>query len=173
MKIPIFRVRKMNKTLLILFLSVQHCVFGHEYFFAYSEVEYNSVTQRFQATIVASAHDIEETWGVSSGTLEALDIDPQNTIFQTIEHHIRSHFRLNSNEQQVTWALIGCEAYLNDIVHFYLESEPTDPPQKMVFRFDLLMDEYPEQQNKLTFYYNGNTQTGVFLQEQREYQLVL
>lgn len=162
---------KMKLTLLILVASVPFISFGHNYFFAFAEVEYNDLTQKFEATISATAHDVEKALdgafvldSVSAGV-------PSHT--QAAESYLNERFSIFSGYDRTTFHVIGSEVQLNDVVFFYLESEKIDLHGMIEVDFNLLMKEYPDQQNKITLYFRGRTFTATFLQNERKQRIVL
>jgi len=59
--------------------------------------------------------------------------------------------------------LIGYESSLNGITNFYFESDPIDITPTLILKNDVLMDEYAQQQNKITLYYRSKSYTTDFL----------
>jgi len=154
----------MKFTLLIFLCGLQSFAFGHDYFFAFAEVEYNDVSQKFEATISASTHDMErifENKGWSIDALESLQNDTEN--FTEISNWLLDQFSISSRGNYATFTIIGCEIELTGMIHFYIESAPIQISNSLTVEFDLLMDHFPEQQNKLTLYYRDQTITESFL----------
>jgi len=51
----------------------------------------------------------------------------------------------------ITFNFIDYSIKKDGNIEFYFESESISPPSQIEVRFDLLMDDYPEQQNKLIY----------------------
>ena len=142
------------KSLLLIVLLVTSTSesFAHKYYFGFAEVEYDYFTQRFEATITVTAHDLElalKKNGTAAGDLESLDS------IQTIivENYINSSFKIKSEDSKCEFNLIGHETELNGNINFYLESSQIAVKKTIEVEFDILMDNYKEQQNKITLYY--------------------
>ena len=155
----------MKNILLILFCGFQSLAFGHDFFFAFAEIEYNDISQQFEGTISVSSHDLErifheKNWSIDD--LESIGEHPDN--FTSISNWLQDQFSIRSNNTAVDLSVIGCEVELSGMIHFYLESVPTKITNTLLIKFNLLMENFPEQQNKLTLYYRDQTITKSFLQ---------
>ncbi len=143
---------------------------AHEYYFAFAEMEYNDITQRLEASVMVSTHDLEfalEKDEIFVGKISKLDAEQEN--YKNIESYLNKHFYCKQGNSIITFSIIGFEVGLNGITTFYLNSEPIDLNSKknsVVFYFDLLTDHYPQQQNKLTYIFRNNKSTLVFNSEQ-------
>ena len=65
-----------NLLLIVALLSLHSTSFAHKYYFGFAEVDYDFFSQRFEATLTVTAHDLELTLtknGTSAGDLESLD----------------------------------------------------------------------------------------------------
>lgn len=140
---------------------------AHEYYFAFAEVEYNDVTQKFESTLIVSTHDLEmvlERDSIITQDLAELQTDQKE--YRILENYLCSHFKVETTNQVCVFKLIGIECQLNGTTNFYFESEEIRIGQSIDFHFDLLMDHFKEQNNKLTFYYRNNNYTYSFLATQ-------
>ena len=135
----------MKSLLLIVSLFALHSTsFAHQYYFGFAEVEYDFFSQRFEAT--------------PAGDLEALD-SVQSVI---VEDYINASFKINSNGSKCDFTLIGHDTELNGKINFYLESSEIAIEGIIDVEIDILMDNYQEQQNKITLYYIDQTYTLAF-----------
>lgn len=154
------------KFLLILFAFFQlQTLNAHEYYFSFAEVEYNEMQQRFEATIIATAHDIEKSYFHDEINLDKADGD--RVAMKKIETLINKHLKIKSNGAIAYFKLIGLEVDFNGSVNFYIESETIKTNNEISVQFDLLMDHYPAQQNKITLINRNQSQTIPFTQEKR------
>lgn len=155
----------MKNTLLILFCGLQSLAFGHDFFFAFAELDYNDITQRFEATVSVSSHDLERIFDEKNWSIDELEsTDQRNENFQAVSEWLLEQFQLSSSTQAIQLSVIGSEVELNGMIHFYIESKPTELSDTLTVKFDLLMSDFPEQQNKVTLYYRDQTITQSFLQ---------
>ena len=127
--------------------------FAHEFYFAYAELTYNELQQRFEGTIIFTTHDLEraiEPKGTLIGKFEKLD--ETSAELKLIEHYINEHF-------QITY---GC-ALDSNAIECYISSSAGALYNPVQFKFDALMERYTNQQNKLTFTYRNQKETLSFL----------
>lgn len=155
----------MKNILLILFCGLQSLAFSHDFYFAFAELQYNDISQRFESTVSVSSHDVERIFYDKGWSIDDLEsMDPNNANFAQISQWLLNQYSLSTNNTQVDLTIIGCEIELTGMIYFYIESAPTEIGNNIRIHFNLLMDEFPEQQNKLTLYYRDNTITKSFLQ---------
>ena len=135
--------------------------FAHKYYFGFAEVEYDYFTQRFEATLTVTAHDLELALNKNNtpaGDLEVLDA----TQSKVIEDYINSKFKISSDGATCIFRLVGHESELSGNVNFYLESSEITLTNNMDVELYILMDTYDQQQNKMTFYYLEKAYTLAF-----------
>jgi len=148
--------------------------FAHEFYFAYAELTYNELQQRFEGTIIFTTHDLERTLepkGSLIGKFEKLD--ETSAELKLIEHYINEHFQINygcaldSNAVdafcQSKFTLEGIVTQLNGTIECYVSSSAGALYNPVQFKFDALMEQFPSQQNKLTFTYRNQKETLSFL----------
>ena len=155
-------------TFLFLFL-LSLSSFGHEYFFGFSELEYNEITQKLEATIIVSTHDLERALAISavnSGDLTKLKIDSPEV--KEVKNYLMNHFVVEANET-IKFNLVGSEVFLNGTTNFYFESESIVIKRELKITFDLLMDVFRQQQNKITLTYRDKKYTRTFLYTERKH----
>lgn len=148
--------------------------FAHEFYFAYAELTYNELQQRFEGTIIFTTHDLEraiEPKGTLIGKFEKLD--ETSTELKLIEQYINQHFQINygcaldSNATDAIcksqFTLEGIVTQLNGTIECYISSTAGALYNPVQFKFDALMERYTNQQNKLTFIYRNQKETLNFL----------
>jgi hypothetical protein len=84
-----------------------------------------------------------------------------------LEEFILSGFSMVQNNKNVLFKLIGFEVDSRGMVNFYFKSEKVTSPSEYAVTFDLLMNQFPTQQNKILFTYNKKTVTAIFLANKR------
>lgn len=156
----------MKITLLILLCGLQSLAFGHDYFFAFAEVEYNDISQQLEATVSVSSHDLERIFEEKSWSIDDLESTEEKNAenFIAITEWMLNQFTVSSEKSSAEFTVVGCEVELSGMIRFYLESAPIQITAALTVKFDLLMDNFPEQQNKLTLYFRDQTITKSFLQ---------
>lgn len=167
-------VKTMKALLVFLLFSLSSSAFAHEYFFAFVELDFNEEKQVFEATLTASAHDVEDVLNeVGIPIKELEDHYTDKVMIEKLESFITKQFQVNSNGN-VVFKLIGFEVNKQGLVNFYLSSEKKEVPTKEIsVKFDFLMDQLEQQQNKLTYISEPEAKTVVFLQNTRTQTIVL
>lgn len=151
----------------LVFLLLTTIGQAHEYFFAFAELEYNDKKQIFEVTLESAAHDVVQA--LQNENISITDLSKHyndSTMNAAIEASINKHFTLSSGGQQMYFHLDGYEVMRNGLVLFYLSSGQLQPEPEITCRFDWLMSEFSEQQNKLTLNINNHKFTAVFLSKQ-------
>lgn len=151
------------------FISVLFSANAHEYYFAFGEVEYNESTRKLEITLEVSAHDLEFDMKRSGVILDKhIENQIQNPAFKKqLESHLLSGFSISANDSPVELKLVGFDVLPTGLLYVYMESEALELMKSLVFKFDLLMESFPNQQNKITFIRNTRKQTAVFLPTKR------
>ena len=152
-----------TKLLITLFLLLFSNAWSHDFYFSFAEMEYNVITKKVEMTLTVTTHDLErslEADGREIDNIASLSEDES----KLIESYLNKHFLLSSEGLQSRFRFIGHEVFLDGTSNFYFESEEIDLSGDVVILFDVLMESFPEQQNKLTFYYEDRTLTAAFTQ---------
>lgn len=84
-----------------------------------------------------------------------------------LEGFINDGFSIQFGEETTHFTLIGYEVNTKGMVQFYLVSQVMKLTDSYTTSFDLLMDQFPDQQNKLIFNAGEKEQTAVFLPNKR------
>ncbi|MDB4324294.1 hypothetical protein N9963_02745 [Crocinitomicaceae bacterium] len=162
-------------TRIVFLLSLFFCVqtYAHDYYFAFAEVSYNDMTEKFEATLSVSTHDLESAINSNSVLIKDITLVTDNSPeFLLIEQYLMKHFKV-STSNDVKFSLIGHETSMNGTSNFYFESKPAPISGHIDVHFDLLIDTYQEQQNKITFYYHGESYTRPFNYDIKEQYIKL
>ncbi len=147
------------------FFSVLYSANAHEYYFAFGEVEYNAATKKLEISLEMSAHDLEFDMKKSGIVLDKhIENQSGNADFKKqLETHLAKGFVISVDGSTIPLTVIGFDVMATGLLYVYLESEPVDLNKTLTFKFDLLMESFPNQQNKVTFIRNNEKQTAVFL----------
>ena len=173
----VFSSKEMKYFLSLIFLlTFWQQLSAHAFYFAFAEINYNDFTGTVEATIIASAHDVETVFKEQGIISKSLDYAKQNKKeYYAINDDLNKHFSLfslndksDSNSvldgySQNNLVLDGFEVLLNGNIQFYLSTKITTPPKDFKIKFDFLMDKYQEQQNKLTFRFHDKKLTYNYL----------
>jgi hypothetical protein len=166
-------------TMRFLFIVLISSTFGfqlhaHNYYFGFAEMQYNATNQTLEATLVLSAHDLEDVLKskkIIARELEFLEKD--SLIIANLEIFVNSEFIVSTGSTRARFSLLGFEVLKNGLVQIYLLSDPLILGKSIDVSFSILMNEFPEQQNKLTFINNKQKRTAVFLPHKRTDSIIL
>jgi hypothetical protein len=157
----------MKHIFFVFFFFVTSVTYAHEYFFAFAEVEYDEYNARVEATVVMTAHDFESYLKKEKIITKELSFYKNDSVvMKRVENEISKHFSIQSTSVG-TFTLEGFEIALTGMIQVYLTAPILSTPTGLEIQFDLLMDEFKEQQNKLTFIYRDQKTSYVYLQNKR------
>ncbi len=143
---------------------------AHEYFFSFVEMEYNAVSKRMEVTLTVTTHDFERAMEENGHEIENVQtINGEDK--KAIEAYVNGHFSVISGYDISNLKLKGNDVSLDGTSNWYFESEPMIFQEEIEIRYDLLMEVFPEQQNKITLYYSGKTYTAAFTPMNKTKQL--
>ena len=154
----------MKNTLLILVLALVPFVSSaHEFFFRFAEMEYNAITERFEMTLIVTTHDLERAMEDQEQKIDNV-VSLTESEISNLEAYINQHFVVTCTSVTSHFNYKGNEVYLDGTTQFYFESDPIAVQRQdgIDVYYDLLMERFPDQQNKLTFYFEDRTYTGAF-----------
>ncbi|XOV68056.1 MAG: DUF6702 family protein [Fluviicola sp.] len=134
---------------------------AHDYFFAFAEMEYNVVTERVELTVTVTTHDFELALEEQGTKIDNI-ISLTEKEIETVQTYMNKHVQLISGFESTLFKYMGNEVSLDGTSNWYFESEPIAFQEEISIRFDLLMDVFPEQQNKVTLYHKDKTFTAAF-----------
>ena len=165
----------MNKLVsIVFFICISFASVAHEYFFSFAEMEYNDITRKFEITISLTTHDLEKVYEKKGEeTINLSKYEANSNTTRLITEYFSKHFQLNTEKETCILQLIGFESNLNGVTNFYFESEPVDITPTLEIKNDILMDDYLQQQNKITLYYQTKSYTTDFISNERKTTLSL
>lgn len=143
----------MLKRFAILSLIAVLTMSMHEYYFSFGEIQYSDNQKRFEISITCTGHDLEDyikSKGVEIPKFEECIESPVHQ--KKIEKIIQEGFKVYVDDKSILLELVGMEVNTKDQAVFYLTSRKMDKPESFEVEYNLLMDYYPIQQNKLTVF---------------------
>ncbi len=149
---------------------------AHEYHFSFAEVGFNHKCKCLEISISVAAHDIEfalKKKGLSKGSLER-DIS-ENGISLDLKNEFLNHFIINVDNKDLELSIDGYEFTDDGLLYIYMSSKTINITDFSVlqFRYDILMESFSDQQNKLTFIYKNFKQTLSFINGTKESNMIL
>lgn len=146
----------------------------HEYYMGFAEMQYNKDTRQFEISVTVIGHDFEqylEEKGVNIPPLESCI--GQVIHLQKIEKEIKNGFEVRVEDEQLQLDLIGMQVNKKDEASFFFTSREMDKPKSATVRFDLMMNYFLKQQNKLTVFTEGGKSFYAFLKSRPERKIEL
>ncbi len=141
----------MKGLLAILFFLFTFSASAHVFYFSFAEMEYNAVDERFEITVRATGHDVEEYMYHLGKPVGKLETCKQNPIkLKLLEEVLLNEFQIESNDKTLALELLGLDINLKDEVTFYIVSKKMALPPSIAITFSFLMNYFEEQQNKIT-----------------------
>lgn len=125
----------------------------HEYYFSFGEIQYSTKQKRFEVSITCTGHDLENY--IESKDIEIPKFEEciESPVHQKkIEKIIQDGFKVYVDDKSILLELVGMEVNTKDQAVFYLTSREMIKPANFEVEYNLLMDYYPIQQNKLTVF---------------------
>lgn len=159
---------------LAFFCFMANVNFAHKYYFGFAEVEYNQMQERLEGTLIFSLHDLEDVLlkkGVIEYKFEQLKHD--SITMQRISREVFSSFSVYHALQKIQLKLIDFFLTKTGTVELYFNSERVRLANRIEIQFSTLMEEFPEQQNKITFIQQTAKQTAVFLNKETKNELTI
>ena len=157
---------------------------GHQYFFAFAEIEYNEMGQKFEGSVVATAHDFELTLMNSHGLQTKLEkIELNSSDVKIMEDYLNKFLTLrygcslDSSDIDAycsaDWNIESFQIMKNGTIELYFSAPAKHVYTLIQMDFRFLMDAFPEQQNKLTFIYREDRKTQSFTKTQATHYFAL
>lgn len=148
--------------------------FAHAYYFAFAEMSYNFTDKQYETTLIVSTHDIEEYFqGQGLDVNELEDLVGNDSMLVEMTNTLTKYFNVSVVHTKLNFSPIGYEVLDNGMTHFYFHSQKIERGTNLIVSFDLLMKEYPEQQNKITYLEYDNSYTAVFTQTRKRNQIII
>lgn len=180
MRFLYFRDMFQKVVLFCLLLALSNRAHAHEFYFAYAEIAYNELSNRFEGTLIFTTHDLERALAPNGSLIGKLEnSDESSPIRAQLEKYINQHLNisygcaLDSNAFdafcQTDFILEGIAPQLNGTIECFVSA-----PARLVYipthfglpylttlqvQFDALFEAFSGQQNKLTLIYRNQKET--------------
>lgn len=141
----------MRVILVLIFLFYSSAeITAHAYYFSFAEIQYNQQTACLEISIKVASHDLEDYFRkkvVDMSLEKARRIDSIST---KINQLILAGFVIKQDNHTIELTIQGYENTPDGFTYFYLTSAPLFKEKETILTYDLFMDLYPEQQQKVT-----------------------
>ena len=154
----------------ILFFSILFSLnlSAHPFYFSYAEIEYNEFCNCFEGFISLSSHDFEELLNEEKNTKTSISKAMNDSLLKKeINEILNSGLSFSAGRQEIRIQLEGYESEMNGLTRFYFKTQPFKNSEEILVEYDLFMEKYKEQQNKLTIIQRNNKETFDFLIQEK------
>ncbi|MDG1346295.1 MAG: hypothetical protein P8P77_01630 [Crocinitomicaceae bacterium] len=153
------------KLLLTLIVALAFSVQAnaHEYFFGFAELSYSNEEGVYEGTFTLSTHDFEDWLETRAMDLTENDNPTKPTYLQQISREIFTGFQITVNGNSLAFEIVGMEHLDTGLTNYYFRSTKVEKSSTLDVTFDLMMDLFPQQQNKITYRDELKSSTAVFL----------
>ncbi|RFC55404.1 DUF6702 family protein [Brumimicrobium aurantiacum] len=126
---------------------------AHEFYFSFAEMQYNDSAKKFEISLEVTGHDFEAYLKDKEINIPKLEDCKDNPIYlNIIQNEIKEGFKILVEDREITLNIVGMDINDNDQVVFFLTSSKIEKPENIDIQYNLLMDFFPLQQNKLTLF---------------------
>ena len=140
----------MRSFYIFISLFISGFAFSHDYYFSFAEIQYNKETTCLEISIKVSSHDLETYFRKKITDVSIEKARKVDSLSHKINQFILDGFVIKQQEKQLLLSIDGYENNLDGYTYFYLKSEPLHKEIPMLLKYDLFMDLFPEQQQKVT-----------------------
>jgi hypothetical protein len=154
----------------ILFFSILFSLnlSAHPFYFSYAEIEYDEFCNCFEGFISLSSHDFEELLNEEKNTKTSISKAMNDPLLKKeISEILNSGLSFSAVRQEIRIQLEGYESEMNGLTRFYFKTQPFKNSEEILVEYDLFMEKYKEQQNKLTIIQRDNKETFDFLIQEK------
>ena len=154
----------------ILFFSILFSLnlSAHPFYFSYAEIEYNEFCNCFEGFISLSSHDFEELLNEEKNTKTSISKAMNDSLLKKeINEILNSGLSFSAGRQEIRIQLEGYESEMNGLTRFYFKTQPFKNSEEIIVEYDLFMEKYKEQQNKLTIIQRDKKVTIDFLIQEK------
>ncbi|GHB40471.1 DUF6702 family protein [Mongoliitalea lutea] len=149
----------------VLLFSFQ--LLSHPFYISLTEIRYNERQKSLEIAQKIFWDDLEVALGELHQTkVNFLKPESQEQLEQMIEGYLLKHNQIIVNNQQVKLAYLGYEVE-EDAAWFYMEAQRVSAPKKVVIQSDILIEQFPGQQNIINFFV-GSRPKSLILQKGKE-----
>lgn len=148
--------------------------FSHDYYFAFAEMELNKKSNKLEVTLIINNHDVEH-WleNTDFGLLDTEKNTLNDSLKVILSNQLLSGFSIQNSNIYLKLDFKGILVKKDGNIEFYFESETITNTDQVNVTFDLLMNEYEQQQNKLIYIKDLNKETFEFLPSKTSYLVKL
>lgn len=163
----------MRIVLLQLCLFISTCIYSHNSYFSFAEMQYNQQSSCLEISICVSTHDLDFYFRQKVQDIRLEKAMENDSLLKKINQLITNGFSIKQGGVTNQLSIEAYENTLDGYTFFYLKSEPIRWNEPTSVTYDLFMDLFTEQQQKLTVLGSKNSDTYPFMLFQREQTIKL
>lgn len=148
---------------LIVALAFSAQANAHEYFFGFAELSYNQDDGVYEGTLTVSTHDFNDWLEMREIDLTENDDPTKPTYFQQLSREIFTGFLVSANGNSIAFEIVAMEDLNTGLTNYYFRSMKAEKSNSLDVTFDLMMNLFPQQQNKITYRDELKSSTAIFL----------
>jgi hypothetical protein len=140
----------------------------HPFYISLTEVRYNSGSQRFEVAQKIFWDDLEEVLAAESGdAVNFLNPKDPEVLHMVLSNYLLTKNKVKVDGRSLELKFLGYEVE-EDAAWFYLESEKAKKPKELWVSNELLIDQFPGQQNIVHIYLDKKPKTLMLDKRKRE-----
>lgn len=131
-------------------------------------MSYDETNKTLETTIILSEHDFENILLKAQKINKSLEyLEKDSLAIRIVEQEILKNFSVSNAKDSIPFHFesIGFEVMPNGLIQIYLFAENIEAFSALQITFACLMEQFPAQQNKMTFIKKEKKYTAVFLQQ--------
>ena len=163
----------MRFLLLQLCLLISTCIYSHNSYFSFAEMQYNQQSSCLEISICVSTHDLDFYFRQKVQDIRLEKAMENDSLLKKINLLITNGFSIKQGGVTNQLSIEAYENTLDGYTFFYLKSEPIRWNEPTSVTYDLFMDLFTEQQQKLTVLGSKHSDTYPFMLFQREQTIKL
>ncbi|MFM7233448.1 MAG: DUF6702 family protein [Flavobacteriales bacterium] len=149
-------------SLLIAAVSCAASVIVHKFYISKTIIEFNNRSQQFEITCKLFTDDLELALSQLQGKSVKLEVGDGNDAL--VEAYCKQHLKCAIDGVPMEWRWVGKEVE-NDLTFCYFELYHKPDFTAFTVTNDLLVAQFPDQQNIVDLSIMGSTQTMVFVHD--------
>lgn len=150
----------------LVFCSSSLLGLSHDYYFGFAEMSYNETNKTLETTIILSEHDFENILLKAQKIKKSLEyLEKDSLTIKIVEQEILKNFSVSDAKDSIPFRFesIGFQVMSTGLIQIYLVAHHVEPFSALNIKFACLMEQFPDQQNKMTFIKKRKKFTVVFL----------
>lgn len=140
---------------------------AHKYYLSLTQINYDKKTNALQVKMKVFMDDLQTSiLKKSTDTFELNTPNEPKDIDTQFKNYLKENFTVKINDEYVDYTFLGKE-YEGDIVFFYIEIEDVKKIKSIEIKNEILISDFPEQQNYIKLNINKVFKSLLLTQKER------